>query len=36
MLHAGQPKHASDAAKSEEFLGEFSWVEFNPMGVKGN
>ena len=35
LLHAGKPKHAGDAAKSGEFLGEFSWVEFDPMGVRG-
>ena len=35
LLHAGQLKHAVDEAKSGEFLGEFSWVEFDPMGVRG-
>ena len=35
LLHAGQLKRAGDAAKSGEFLGEFSWVEFDPMGVRG-
>ena len=35
LLCAGQPKCTSDSAKSEEFLGEFSWVEFDPMGVRG-
>ena len=32
---AGQPKRAGDAAESWEFLGEFSWVQFDPMGVRG-
>ena len=27
-------KRAGDAAKSGEFLGEFSWVEFDPVGVE--
>ena len=35
LLHAGQLKHAGDVAKSGEFLGELSWVEFDPMGVRG-
>ena len=35
LLHAGQLKRTGDAAKSGEFLGEFSWVEFDPMGVRG-
>ena len=34
-LHAGQLKRAGDAAKSGEFLGELSWVEFDPIGVRG-
>jgi hypothetical protein len=35
LLHAGQPKHAVDEAKSGEFLGEFSWVVYDPMVVRG-
>ena len=35
VLRAGQSKWDGDAAKSGEFLGEFSWVEFDPMGVRG-
>ena len=35
LLHAGQLKSAGDAAKSGEFIGELSWVEFNPVGVRG-
>ena len=35
LLHAGQLKRAGDAAKSGDILGEFSWVEFDPMGVRG-
>ena len=35
LLRAGQPKRAGDAAKSGEFLGEFSWVEFDSVGVRG-
>ena len=35
LLRAGQPKCAGDAAKSWEFLGEFSWVEYDPKGIKG-
>ena len=35
LLRAGQPKRAGDVEKSGEFLGEFSWVEFDPVGVRG-
>ena len=35
LLHAVQLKRACDAAKPGEFIGEFSWVKFDPMGVKG-
>ena len=35
LLHAGQLNRAGDVAKSGEFLGEFSWVEFDPVGVRG-
>ena len=35
LLRAGQPKRAGNAAESGEFLGEFFWVEFDPMGVRG-
>ena len=30
-----QASRNADAAKSGEFLGEFSLVEFDPMGVRG-
>ena len=35
LLRAGQPKRTGDAAKSGEFIGQFLWVEFDPMGVRG-
>ena len=35
LLHAGQLNRAGDVAKSGEFLGEFSWVVYDPMGVRG-
>ena len=35
LLQAGQPKRDSNTAKSGELLGEFSWVELDPMGVRG-
>ena len=35
MRAAGQLKPAGNAVKSGEFLGEFSWVEFDPVGIRG-
>ena len=34
LLRAGQPRRAGDAAKSGQFIGQFSWVTGDPMGVK--
>ena len=35
LLHAGQLNRAGDVAKSGEFLGEFFWVVYDPMVVRG-
>ena len=35
LLHAGQPKRAGDVAKSGEFIGEFSWVKYDPIAIEG-
>ena len=35
LLHAGQWKRAGDAAKSGAFIGEFLWVTYDPIAVKG-
>ena len=35
LLRAGQPRRASRAAKSGQFIGQFTWVTGDPMGVKG-
>ena len=35
LLRAGQPRSAGDAAKSGQFIGQFSWVTGDPIGVKG-
>ena len=35
LLRAGQPRRASKAAKSGQFIGQFTWVTGDPMGVKG-
>ena len=35
LLHAGQPRRAGNAAKSGQFIGQFSWVTSGPIGVKG-
>ena len=35
LLRAGQPRSASDAAKLGQFIGQFSWVTGDPIGVKG-
>ena len=35
LLRAGQPRSAGDAAKLGQFIGQFSWVTGNPIGVKG-
>ena len=34
-LHAGQPRSAGDAAKLGQFLGKFSWVTGDPIGIEG-
>ena len=35
LLRAGQPRSAGDAAKLGQFIGKFSWVTGDPMGLKG-
>ena len=35
LLRAGQPRSAGDAAKSGQFVGQFSWVTGDPIGLKG-
>ena len=35
LLRAGQPRSAGDAAKSGQFIGQFSWVTGDPIGLKG-
>ena len=35
LLRAGQPRSAGDAAKLGQFIGQFSWVAGDPIGVKG-
>ena len=35
LLRAGQPKSASDAAKLGQFIGQFTWVTGDPIGLKG-
>ena len=35
LLRAGQPRSAGDAAKLGQFVGKFSWVTGDPIGVKG-
>ena len=35
LLHAGQWRRASDAAKSGQFIGQFTWVTGDPIGLKG-
>ena len=35
LLRAGQPRSAGDAAKLGQFIGQFSWVTGDPIGVKG-
>ena len=35
LLRAGRPTHASDAAKSGQFIGQLSWVTGDPIGLKG-
>ena len=35
LLRAGQPRSAGDAAKLGQFIGQFSWVASDPIGVKG-
>ena len=35
LLRAGQPRSAGDAAKLGQFIGQFSWVTSDPIGLKG-
>ena len=35
LLRAGQPRRAGAAAKSGQFVGQFSWVTGDPIGLKG-
>ena len=35
LLRAGQPRWAGNAAKSGQFIGQFSWDEYVPTDVKG-
>ena len=35
LLRAGQPRSGGDAAKSGQFIGQFSWVTGDPIVVKG-
>ena len=34
LLCAGQPRRAGDVAKSGEFIGESSWVAYDPITIK--
>ena len=34
-LRAGQPRSAGDAAKSSQFIGQFSWVTGETIVLKG-
>ena len=35
LLRQGQPRSAGNAVKLGQFIGQFSWVTGDPMGVKG-
>ena len=35
LLRAGQPRNAGEAAKLGQFVGKFSWVTGDPIGLKG-
>ena len=35
LLRAGQPRRAGATAKSGQFVGQFSWVTGDPIGLKG-
>ena len=35
LLRAGQPRSAGDAVKLGQFIGQFSWVTGDPIGLKG-
>ena len=35
LLRAGQPRRAGAEAKSGQFVGQFSWVVYDPMVVRG-
>ena len=34
LLRAGQPRSAGDTAKLGQFIGQFSWVTGDPIGLK--
>ena len=34
LLRAGQPRRAGNAAKSGQFIGQFLWVKYDPVGIK--
>ena len=36
LLRTGQPRSAGDAAKLGQFIGQFSWVTVDPIGLKGS
>ena len=35
LLSAGQPRSVGDAEKLGQFMGQFSWVTGDPIGLKG-
>ena len=35
LFRAGQPRSAGDAEKLGQFIGQFSWVTGDPIGLKG-
>ena len=35
LLRAGQLRSAGDVAKLGQFVGQFSWVTGDPIGLKG-
>ena len=35
LSRASQPKSAGNAAKSSQFIGQFSWFTGDPIGLKG-
>ena len=34
LLRVGQPRRADDAAKSGQFIDQFSWVKYGPTVLK--